>query len=603
MSGFQTPITIKQAIERIQKNNYLLPAFQREYVWSSYQVENLFDSLMKGYPISSMLFWKVKDEAKNAYKFYKILDKYVEKYHIHNDAINTNLMNDFHAILDGQQRLTSLYIGLCGSYAYHRYRARWDNSDNNFPERLLYLNLSRTFPEDENDKTYNFSFKEKSLTQEKALYQDTNGDKWFRVGEILNLGGGDSDYDVDDFADDNGIAKEEKKIINKLRKVIFEKSVINFYEIEDSKPDVAVNIFVRINSGGSQLSFSNMLMSMAIAGWQKKDARTEILRLVDLVNNKGFNITQDYILKAFLYLYKTDVRFRIKSFNNEFIELIEDKWESIRDCIDELFELLRNFGLDRSSLTSNNATMPILYYLYHRNIYNGFTTTTGYSEEREQIRVWLMKTLIYRSFGASGDRTLQLSRKAFTDDLESLFIKDDITSFPADTLAAAIKQPSELSDEYIDNHILSIHKDNKFAFAILALLYSNLDYRNTFHKDHIHPFVLCHDAGYDWEEYDTILNLQMLDANENMSKNAKQLQEWVDAETTPETRLTFLKNHLIPNVDLSLENFREYIDQRKILLRDRIKLLFKREIAVYIPSSEEEDDIEEFEDELVVAET
>jgi hypothetical protein len=80
-------------------------------------------------------------------------------------------------------------------------------------------------------------------------------------------------------------------------------------------------------------------------------------------------------------------------------------------------------------------------------------------------------------------------------------------------------------------------------------------------------------------------------------------KEWVDAETTPETRLTFLKNHLIPNVDLSLENFREYIDQRKILLRDRIKLLFKREIAVYIPSSEEEDDIEEFEDELVVADT
>ena len=132
---------------------------------------------------------------------------------------------------------------------------------------------------------------------------------------------------------------------------------------------------------------------------------------------------------------------------------------------------------------------------------------------------------------------------------------------------------------------------------------SNLDYRNTFHKDHIHPFVLCRDAGYDWEEYDTILNLQMLDANENMSKNAKQLLEWVDAETTPETRLTFLKNHLIPNVDLSLENFREFIDQRRILLRDRIKQLFKREIALYIPSSEDEDDIEEFEDELVVAET
>ena len=576
MSGFQTPITIKQAIDRIRRNAYLLPAFQREYVWSSSQVENLFDSLMKGYPISSMLFWKVKDEAKNSYKFYKILDKYVEKYHIHNDAFNTNQVNDFHAILDGQQRLTSLYIGLCGSYAYHRYRARWDNIDYNFPERLLYLNLSRTFPEDENDKTFNFSFKEKSLTQENSLYVDSTGDKWFRVSEILNLGDGDQDYGIYEFAEDNSLSRDERSMLNKLRTNIFDKSVINFYEIEDSKPDVAVNIFVRINSGGTPLSFSNMLMSMAIAGWQKKDARTEILRLVDLVNNKGFNITQDYILKAFLYLYNADVRFRIKSFDNEFIGLIEEKWESIRDCIDELFELLRNFGLDRSSLTSNNATLPILYYLYHRNIYRGFASLIGYAEEREQIRVWLMKTLIYRSFGASGDRVLQLSHKAFTDDMETNFIKDNITIFPADAISSAIKQPRELSDEYIDTHILSIHKDNIYAFATLALLYSNLDYRNNFHKDHIHPYVLCKDVGYNYEEYDTILNLQMLDGNENMSKNEKPLLEWVETETTPDTRQAFLKNHLIPDVDLSLENFEEFIEQRRILLKNKLKQLFMR---------------------------
>lgn len=597
MSGFQSPITIKQAIGRIKNNEYLLPAFQREYVWSSYQVENLFDSLMKGYPISSMLFWKVKDEAKNTYKFYKILDKYIEKYHIHNDAFNTNQVNDFHAILDGQQRLTSLYIGLCGSYAFHRYRARWENSDYNFPERILYLNISRTFPEDESDKTYDFSFKEKSLTQGKVLYQDTNGDKWFQVGEILKLGDGDSDYGIFEFSDDYSLTREERNMLNKLRSKIFDKPVINFYEIEDSKPDVAVNIFVRINSGGTQLSFSNMLMSMAIAGWQKKDARTEILRLVDLVNNKGFNITQDYILKAFLYLYKADVRFRIKSFDNEFIDLVEEKWESIRDCIDELFELLKNYGLDRSSLTSNNATLPILYYLYHRNIYKSFSSAIGYADERKEIRLWLMKTLIFRSFGASGDRILQLSRKAFTDNMDLSFINDDITAFPSDTISSAIRQPTEINDEYIDVHILTIHKDNKFAFAILALLYSNLDYRNTFHKDHIHPYVLCQNAGYDWEEYDTILNLQMLDANENMAKNAKELKEWVESETTPETRDSFLKSHLIPDVNLELDNFPEYIEERRKLLHERIKDLFKRDTANVI-TSESEDDFEELADEI-----
>lgn len=55
MPGFQSPITIHQAIERIVKNEFLLPAFQREFVWSNEQIEKLFDSLMKEYPISSML--------------------------------------------------------------------------------------------------------------------------------------------------------------------------------------------------------------------------------------------------------------------------------------------------------------------------------------------------------------------------------------------------------------------------------------------------------------------------------------------------------------------------------------------------------------------
>ena len=107
MSGFQSPITINQCIDRIKRNDYLLPAFQREYTWKPEQIENLFDSLMKGYPISSMLFWKVRDEAKSSYRFYKVLDSYVEWHRIHNDAINTNQSNDFWALLDGQQRLTS----------------------------------------------------------------------------------------------------------------------------------------------------------------------------------------------------------------------------------------------------------------------------------------------------------------------------------------------------------------------------------------------------------------------------------------------------------------------------------------------------------------
>ena len=104
MAGFQAPITIHQAIDRVRKNEYLLPAFQREFVWSSDQIEKLFDSLMKGYPISSMLFWKVKGETKTDFRFYQFLKQYIQFHKTHNESTNTDQVNDFHAILDGQQR-------------------------------------------------------------------------------------------------------------------------------------------------------------------------------------------------------------------------------------------------------------------------------------------------------------------------------------------------------------------------------------------------------------------------------------------------------------------------------------------------------------------
>ena len=184
MAGFQSPITIAQAIEHIHRNEYLLPAFQRDFVWSAEQIEKLFDSLMKGYPISSMLFWKVKGGTKTDFRFYKFLSAFIQYHRICNDPIPTDNINDFYAVLDGQQRLTSLYIGLCGSYAYKDYRKRWDYSEYNFPTRHLYFNISRKYTQEESDREFIFSFVDKNISKENDLFIDKSNEKWFRVGKI-----------------------------------------------------------------------------------------------------------------------------------------------------------------------------------------------------------------------------------------------------------------------------------------------------------------------------------------------------------------------------------------------------------------------------------
>ena len=129
-SSFKYPITISDAISNIESRKYLLPAIQRKFVWSSEKIEVLFDSIMRDYPINSFMMWNVtSDHTKNSYKFYEFLKEYREFFKDENPYFNTKGYQDFLAVIDGQQRLTSLYLGLKGSYAYKMPRKWWKNDE------------------------------------------------------------------------------------------------------------------------------------------------------------------------------------------------------------------------------------------------------------------------------------------------------------------------------------------------------------------------------------------------------------------------------------------------------------------------------------------
>lgn len=517
-----------------------------------------------------------KGGTKTDFRFYKFLSAFIQYHRICNDPIPTDNINDFYAVLDGQQRLTSLYIGLCGSYAYKDYRKRWDYSEYNFPTRHLYFNISRKYTQEESDREFIFSFVDKNISKENDLFIDKSNEKWFRVGKILALHQ-DYNYGIDEFAEDNNIDKESKRLLRLLDNVIHTKLNINFYEEDEQKPDKAVNIFIRINSGGTALSFSDILMSIAIANCKQMDAKTEIKNLVEHVRSKGFNISHDFILKSFLYLYHKDVRSLITSFNLGFIELVENNWTRIRDAISNLFNLLRSFGLTDFTMTSYNAAMPILYYLYHKGIYQDFYKKIGNREDCEIIKKWLFSILLRRAFGASADSVLAQSRRAYTTDITGSYIKETVTLFPATEINSEIRKLSDVGDDFIEDLLYS-QKDSRYSFPILAMLYPDLDYRNNnFHQDHLHPASAYNDLEekdkekYGWQVYNSILNLQMLDANENESKNAKPLEKWVSEQTRNKDMRKFMEDHLIPDTDLSLSNFSDFIEKRKAMLVQRIR--------------------------------
>ena len=133
--------------------------------------------------------------------------------------------------------------------------------------------------------------------------------------------------------------------------------------------------------------------------------------------------------------------------------------------------------------------------------------------------------------------------------------------------------------DYIEELLMS-QKDHRYTFSLLAMLYPDLDYRNNnFHQDHLHPAASYNNLKqedkdkYGWSVYNSVLNLQMLDANENESKNAQPLEEWIAKQTNANNLDKFLENHLIPNVNFSLDNFAEFIEKRKTMLIERLVAL------------------------------
>jgi uncharacterized protein with ParB-like and HNH nuclease domain len=538
-------------------------------VWSHEKIEWLFDSIMRNYPISSFLFWRVEGDTKANYKFYQFLKNFKQRYKTHNEEFSTGSHNDFTAVLDGQQRLTSLYIGLRGSYAYRTPRLHEENTERVYPTRHLYLNIEKPL-ENEEDGTY-FEFK---FLLKKEF--ESNKVKWFKVSEILAFS---DDFEFHKYLDNHRLKTNEfsYRSLATLKNVIHSKPTINFFLETEQSIDKALNIFIRINSGGEPLNFSDLIMSIAVANWDEKDARKEIHTLVDNVRDKGFSISKDFILKTFLYLYSKDIKFKVTNFSKINAKEFEKEWEKIRDAILSVFDLVRSFGFSDSTLTSKNALIPIVYYIYHKNIYKDFHTKTTYESDRNTIKKWLHVALVKRIFGGTSDSVLSQIRKAFTSDISTAAIESNTPEFPVSSINENTKRDMGITNEFVAD-ILLTQKDDMYAFSILALLYPSLDYKNNnFHKDHMHPENKFGDISvndnekYGWTTYNSILNLQMLDANENMSKQDVDLLSWVNSQVANQDRISFLKSHLIPDVSFKIDDFGAFIEARRVILIDQLK--------------------------------
>ncbi|UOS72224.1 GmrSD restriction endonuclease domain-containing protein [Helicobacter pylori] len=552
--------SIKNVVDELNVR-YFLPDIQHKYVWlkkaDEKKIEQLFDSILRGYPIGSFLFWKLQkediaksdeqDENKLNFQLYQFITNYDER-NPHNEKIYIEQISrdDLSIVLDGQQCLTSLYIGLKGTRTLKKRGARNDNP-NAYEEKRLYLNLKHQPNMDNPEDNCQFEFHAKAPENDENHF-------WFKVGDILEL------ESVWNYAEKQGIKGNALDLLEKLKDAFHTKQLISFFEEKEKNLNKVLNIFIRVNSGGVKLSYSDLLMSILTASFSS-DIREKMNELVDALKDKGFpNVEQDQVLKTCLLLIGKDTTFELKNFNKNNIKKIEENWEKITESIYNAAKLLENFGYVK--YLGSAYILSTLAYFY-------FLKQKMDKNDEEQALKFVRNAQIMGYFDGSTDTKLSIIAHSIKE----------ARAFEAfnHNLAKHQTCPLKITNDAIEGMVF--FNRHSRVFPVLQILYPNLNYKTTiFHIDHIYPKSKFEKENekLDKDFYECgnhLCNLQLLEGTENSAKKDKDPEVWLKEEYKNEQAIEEYKkrNYIDPTLKLEWENIKEFRKKREEAIIERLK--------------------------------
>ena len=572
MSYKQT--SIKSVIDKINRS-YFIPDIQRHYVWlqdpNKKKIEQLFDSLMRGYPIGAFLFWELKkndiesdfendkESGKINFQLYKFIEDYDVR-HPYNEkySISKLIGDELHVVLDGQQRLTSLYIGLRGSRCLKRKYVR-ANDPNQYETTYLYLNLLHRPKDDTPDDRFMFEF----LTTDEAS-KKTEGKLWFKVGQVMDF---DNKETLRKYCREKGFIQDATDIVEDLWGVVVkDESIISFFEEKEKNLDKVLKIFIRVNSGGMQLSYSDLLMSLLTATF-KSDIRDQMENEVERMKNDGFGcFGRDQILKTCMMLSDCNHVFKMDNFIKANIRKIENSWDSAVSYITEATNFLKRLGYE-NFLSSGYIITVLSLYIKKKN-------AKQLNSDKEAMTKFVRIAQMRSYFTTSLDTKLSLIKDilSYTDNFED-FVKE-----------LEKKQPDfKVDATYLEWAVENVEYGSPAVLPLLQLLYPNLNYGSViFHIDHIYPKSKFNKKTKGLpEKYiemkNRLWNLQLLEGHDNLSKNDKDPEAWLKEEMPDATKR---KNYLISNYipeDFILDwsNLEAFESQRKRKILEMLMKVFK----------------------------
>ncbi|QEF39247.1 DUF262 domain-containing protein [Helicobacter pylori] len=440
--------------------------------------------------------------------------------------------------------MTSLYIGLKGTRTLKKKGAR---SDNAYEEKRLYLNLKYQPNMDNPEDNYQFEFHAQKPENDKKHW-------WFKVGDILEL------KSVVNYTRERNLGNGESELLETLNKAFHDKQLISFFEEKEKNLNKVLNIFIRVNSGGVKLSYSDLLMSILTASFSS-DIREKMNELVDALKDKGFpNVGQDQVLKTCLLLIGKDTIFKLKNFNKNNVKKIEENWEKITESIYDAAKLLETFGY-AGHLNSAYILSSLAYFYFLKQKMD--------KNDEEQALKFVRNAQIMGYFSQSTDAKLSIIAHSIKE----------VRTFEAfnHNLAKHETNPLKITNDAIEGMVFF----NRHArvFPVLQILYPNLNYKTTtFHIDHIYPKSKFkkENEKLDKDFYECgnhLYNLQLLEGQENSAKKDKDPEVWLKEEYKNEQAIEEYKkrNYIDPKLKLEWENIKEFREKREEAIITKLK--------------------------------
>ncbi|MDK2938586.1 MAG: hypothetical protein PWQ51_750 [Methanolobus sp.] len=314
------PLPFSSLIGDIEKGQIKIPQFQRDFVWDINKSAHLMDSIIKGYPIGTFIFWKTKERLRTIKN-------------IGNQPLpepDDGDLVDF--VLDGQQRLTSLFASLKG-LEIQRENGKIDDYSE------MYINLE-------------------SSEDEPIVITDISNKKPESVIKITDLSKGD-------FTVLSKYPEEHHETLKKYQQRIDSYSY-SIIKIKDAPIDIATEIFSRINVGGKALSLFEIMVAKTFDPIRNFDLSEKFTELIERLEPFNYETISDAsVLQLISLILEMECKRKtiLKLDKTSFI----DVWEKAVDSIERAVEYFRNYYRIPVSqlLPYNTLIVPFAYFFYY----------------------------------------------------------------------------------------------------------------------------------------------------------------------------------------------------------------------------------------------